>query len=517
MRIYIILLAALVLLAALAGCQGRQDAAGKVTLVTIAAPKETAVPIIEETAPGDTPPVPTPSPTPMVAGPTLLSLGDIYRYGPAGYTIEASVYRYRYLDRYSWWDPNWGKFFPEVPTNTSGRFLFIFLSIENEGTQAQWIPSPDAITVSSPGAGDILHRSYWNASYYNEFENKTFRHDYPWVRELGVNDRDYEYLREFGFQGEQGGGFLWPGSSNAIHGYLVYEVPRDLTPENTTVSIWFNNQSWASWGLKTVEGAGGTALYPDFSVSIPSGPWPLPVQFTDMTHGSPDSWNWDFGDNETSMDRNPYHVYPDPGSYPVSLTVRNANGINTTVKRPAVVVWGEPPSVPDHSVAFATGRGGVIADRSYFCFLVKDGPGHIRINGTTHDLPDLSLVGLLFHGDYDGEIGIHGNRFENLSHTDVTLFVNGFAVDRGYASGISVPVSNLTSTLTYSLAPSRGPVSLTWDNRVIVQGEDYSAFTLDGLGTDMDGNLSVSVGPTKTAIMGNASMYRMPDLTIGGA
>lgn len=518
MRIYIIPLLVLVLLAVLAGCQGRQEAAqAPAPTVAPATPRPTTMPVVTEDDRVEVPAA-TPSPSPTLSGGprSILSMGEQYRYGPTGYTIEASVYRYRYLDRYSWWDPNWGKFFTEVPTNASSRFLFLFLSLENEGSQAQWIPSPDAVTVSSPATGSLVHRTYWNASYYNEFENKTFRHDYPWVRELGVNDRDYEYIREYGFQGEQGGGFLWPGSSNAIHGYLVYEVPRDLRPEDTMVSIWFNNQSWATWRLEPSAGTGSPGLLPDFSVSIPSGPWPLPVQFTDATRGSPDSWSWDFGDNETSTDRNPYHVYPGPGSYPVSLTVRNANGVNSTVKRPGVVVWGDPPANTSHSVSFATGRGGVIADGSYLVFLVKDGSGHIRMNGTGYDLPDPSLVGLLFHGKYDGEIGVHGYRFENLSHTDVTLFINGSAVDRGYTDSISVPVSDFTSALTYALSPSRGLVSFTWDDQVILQGEDYSSFTLKGVNLDLNGDLAISVGPTKTAIRGNASAYSMPDITIGG-
>jgi PKD repeat protein len=522
MRIYIIALTLLLVLAALAGCQGKTGTGNRTVAPVISeVPRTPAMITSEKTTTGtplETTPAPTPSPMPTSPGPALLSLGDIYRYGPAGTTIEASVYRYRYLDRYSWWDPNWGKFFPEIPKDDDSRFLFIFISMENKGTRAQWIPSPDAISVYSPDGTNLTRRSYWNASYYNEFENKTFRHEYPWVRELGVNDRDYEYIREFGYLGMQGGGFLWPGQSNAFQGYLVYEAPRNLTPGNTTVSIWFNNLSWASWSLQPAGRTEDHSLYPDFSVSLTAGPWPLPVQFTDMTLGSPDSWSWDFGDNETSMEENPFHIYQEQGSYTVTQLVKNRYGTNKTVRKDAIVVSGEQPGIANHSVSFRTARGGFITNGSYLNFNIIDLPGEIRLNGTTHTLPGLSNIGLFFGGKGEGEIHIRNQRFENLSFGDLTLYVNGSAIDRGTADGILVPVcANLSTALTYYLPPSRGMVSLTWDDRVVLRDEDFSAFTLEGLNVDDTGSLSVSVRSNRTSIEGNASAYRMPDLTIGGA
>jgi len=44
--------------------------------------------------------------------------------------------------------------------------------------------------------------------------------------------------------------------------------------------------------------------------------------FIDQSLGA-DTWLWDFGDGTTSVLRNPVHIYPDTGSYSVSLTVTN--------------------------------------------------------------------------------------------------------------------------------------------------------------------------------------------------
>jgi len=45
------------------------------------------------------------------------------------------------------------------------------------------------------------------------------------------------------------------------------------------------------------------------------------VQFNDSSTGGPTSWSWDFGDGQTSTDRNPTHVFGGPGVFQVTLTV----------------------------------------------------------------------------------------------------------------------------------------------------------------------------------------------------
>jgi len=53
------------------------------------------------------------------------------------------------------------------------------------------------------------------------------------------------------------------------------------------------------------------------------------VQFTDQSSDSDGTvilWNWDFGDETTSTDRNPSHQYGDAGTYSVTLTVTDDDG-----------------------------------------------------------------------------------------------------------------------------------------------------------------------------------------------
>ncbi len=75
-----------------------------------------------------------------------------------------------------------------------------------------------------------------------------------------------------------------------------------------------------------------------FSVSETSGDAPLAVSFTDQSTGEPTSWQWSFGDGNSSADQNPSHTYQDAGEYTISLTVTNDNGSTTEAKTDIISV-----------------------------------------------------------------------------------------------------------------------------------------------------------------------------------
>ncbi len=67
-----------------------------------------------------------------------------------------------------------------------------------------------------------------------------------------------------------------------------------------------------------------------FAMNKSFGSAPMAVQFTDRSFNNPTSWQWDFGDGQTSTERNPVNAFTDPGTYSVSLNVKNAMGESTT-------------------------------------------------------------------------------------------------------------------------------------------------------------------------------------------
>lgn len=100
-------------------------------------------------------------------------------------------------------------------------------------------------------------------------------------------------------------------------------------------------------------GGGGDEPEPDspvaasFTVSPSSGSAPLTVTFRDTSTGDPISWEWSFGDGAAATEPHPVHTYTTPGTYPVSLTVRDAVSEDTETRQNAVDVragTGEPPT-----------------------------------------------------------------------------------------------------------------------------------------------------------------------------
>jgi len=88
----------------------------------------------------------------------------------------------------------------------------------------------------------------------------------------------------------------------------------------------------------------------DFEAEPTQGEAPLTVQFTDRSTNEPTAWEWDFGDGSGAAEQNPEHIYDEPGSYTVALTVTNADGSDTETQIDLIVV-AEPPEPPTPPVA----------------------------------------------------------------------------------------------------------------------------------------------------------------------
>jgi PKD repeat protein len=68
------------------------------------------------------------------------------------------------------------------------------------------------------------------------------------------------------------------------------------------------------------------------------GQAPYSVKFEDQSVGSPTAWKWDFGDNTTSTEQNPTHVFNQTGVYNVALTASNDQMSDTCTKYRCIIV-----------------------------------------------------------------------------------------------------------------------------------------------------------------------------------
>lgn len=131
----------------------------------------------------------------------------------------------------------------------------------------------------------------------------------------------------------------------------------------------------------------------DFSGSVLSGCAPLRVSFKDLSTGDPKYWDWDLGNNQLSKVQNPVVTYSQPGTYTITLVVRNQNGANAVTKTEYITVYPSP------SVSFQ-------ADITTACL-----PASVQFTGTAS-----TTVGTISEWSWDFGDGATSNQ-QNPRHT----------------------------------------------------------------------------------------------------
>ncbi|MEZ4870532.1 MAG: Calx-beta domain-containing protein [Caldilineaceae bacterium] len=93
-----------------------------------------------------------------------------------------------------------------------------------------------------------------------------------------------------------------------------------------------------------------------FTSDVTTGLAPLVVHFYDRSTNVPIAWHWDFGDGATATEQHPTHTYRTPGGYHVTLTVTNAAGSTTLIRKTYIIANSEPvidpPVTPEPPSAF---------------------------------------------------------------------------------------------------------------------------------------------------------------------
>ena len=213
-RLVLLLITSLIVTALLAGCGERVPSPPQetpsvttppaTTPVTTEAPQVTAVP---EPFPG------------------ALALGAPYRYGREDIGMEVTVYKVKVMDEYDWWSPKWGRYWNTSP-NRGNHFLFVLVRFIDRGTARALLPAPHTLVLRSDG---------------NSYVETTDRDNSLWIK--GIDVKQYEYYFE------DTAGWIDPGESNRIEGFLIYEVPESVEPANSYIDVIFSSKANATWRL----------------------------------------------------------------------------------------------------------------------------------------------------------------------------------------------------------------------------------------------------------------------------
>jgi beta propeller repeat protein len=217
---------------------------------------------------------------------------------------------------------------------------------------------------------------------------------------------------------------------NPVHVYTTngsYTV--SLTVDTTACRDMVTKQNLIS--------VGGSPI-PRFTANPTGGPFPLTVQFTDASDGTPDTWLWNFGDNQTAEAQNPVHTYDVPGVYNVSLMAGNIFG-NSTVTHPGfiTVVSGTMNEIffEVHGLTVTTnGTSQVITCNTSQANCTFDPVNNtvLRISGTAGStMEDMTLFSDEGTGfNREGNDTIQGN-LTGLKVQSTALYPEGFSEETG--------------------------------------------------------------------------------------
>ncbi len=151
-----------------------------------------------------------------------------------------------------------------------------------------------------------------------------------------------------------------PGPSSTNTWYVaVTAYDGDYAEEVDDLSTIVNecqtkgNESWFTEEKKMTSEQPPVA---DFSGTPLSGPYPLKVKFSNLSKGMITGFQWDFGDGQTTTEKNPVHEYAEVGTYTVTLTVTGPGGTNTKTRDNYVNVTPPPAPVVFFSGIPTSGR-----------------------------------------------------------------------------------------------------------------------------------------------------------------
>ncbi|WP_292520084.1 PKD domain-containing protein [Methanoculleus sp.] len=161
--------------------------------------------------------------------------------------------------------------------------------------------------------------------------------------------------------------------------------------------VWQNGRDGSS-DIYAFTYFSGTTPVAAFSADPTEGGAVLIVRFIDQSAGDPESWEWDFGDGNTSTLQDLWHFYEGPGNYTVSLTVSNEFGSDTVTKSDLIHVG--PPEPPDISF-----RG-----------VPLSGPAPLTVM-FYGDSPNYATAWLWDFGD--GEGSVHRDTYHTYHHPGV--------------------------------------------------------------------------------------------------
>lgn len=245
-----------------------------------------------------------------------------------------------------------------------------------------------------------------------------------------------------------------------------------LLPGETSSFLAINSLTSENFGIyycSTNEGnsrnisiiSDNTLLQADFLADVTSGQSPLTVNFTNTSLGDIVSYDWSFGDGNSSSEENPQYVYTETGIYTVSLTVSDELTSDTETKTDYITV------LPSATSITSTTEGGLWTDGStWIGGIAPTESDNVIIDGPVVVNEDRSCRDLQVNS---------GATLENYKYFNRTLIVNGSLTNEGLIRDDPGTYHDFTLEVHGNLI-NKGQ----WENfRSICSGESDQMITMD--------------------------------------
>jgi len=235
-------------------------------------------------------------------------------------------------------------------------------------------PIPDMSELGGAHTSDCIAdfmRTSWSAAYnlygwswfvdvgqallaYPPYADPTYTH-------FRMRELDFSSVSFTDYKAEIDAGrptvFLVDTDGNGVTDHFVTGIGYSEDPPKYGVhDTWDQSIHWylwraiapgVSWGIYGMHFFGPAV---SFSAAPRFGDISLEVQFTGQSFDPPDSWQWDFGDGQSSSVRSPSHQFTAPGIYDVSLTATFAGEPISSLREDFIIALADSLAGQDQLV-----------------------------------------------------------------------------------------------------------------------------------------------------------------------
>ena len=167
--------------------------------------------------------------------------------------FHVTVYGYKMLNSYHWYNYHDSKTYETLPDNPNDKFLFIYVQMYSDDISGDdvrnYIPSEQHFQINykntmyspAPFQKELMIHELENTYNFNDDSIIEYYGQYVNHPLDGKNMGQYISIPQY---------FSFAGKSNAVDGYIVYELPKTAQPNDLIVYGDFFGYGYSNWVLK---------------------------------------------------------------------------------------------------------------------------------------------------------------------------------------------------------------------------------------------------------------------------